>query len=184
LYRKKKDHSDNDLVGKMKETLRYLSSLIAPFFMCLVLPYFIVRFEHQSPSVWSMMTTSTSLFIIGFAITVGGLVIFIATIIMFIQIGNGTIMPWDPTTKLIVTSMYSHVRNPMILSLIVLQIGEAVLFTSYGIAALAIVNFTINTVYFIYSEEPGLEKRFGDAYVEYMKHVPRWIPRLKPWRPN
>jgi protein-S-isoprenylcysteine O-methyltransferase Ste14 len=101
---------------------------------------------------------------------------------MFILIGNGTIMPWDPTKKLIVVSLYSHVRNPMILSLIILQVGEAVLFASNGIAVLAILNFVINTIYFIYSEEPGLEKRFGEEYIEYKKNVPRWIPRLTPWQ--
>ena len=36
----------------------------------------------------------------------------------------------------------------------------------------------------ITSEEPGLEKRFGAEYVEYKRNVPRWIPRLKPWRPQ
>jgi len=36
---------------------------------------------------------------------------------------------------------------------------------------------------FICLEEPGLEKRFGAEYVEYKKHVPPWIPRIKAWRP-
>jgi protein-S-isoprenylcysteine O-methyltransferase Ste14 len=31
------------------------------------------------------------------------------------------------------------------------------------------------------SEEPGLEKRFGDDYRRYKANVPRWIPRLRPW---
>ncbi|MBT5920444.1 MAG: isoprenylcysteine carboxylmethyltransferase family protein, partial [Alphaproteobacteria bacterium] len=33
------------------------------------------------------------------------------------------------------------------------------------------------------SEEPGLEKRFGETYVRYKENVPRWIPRLTPWQP-
>ena len=165
----------------MKNILRHLSSFVAPIVMGFVLPYFIVLFERQS-SVQSAITSSISLLIIGLAICVVGLVLLIATIRMFILIGNGTIMPWDPTKKLIVVSLYSHVRNPMILSLIILQVGEAVLFASNGIAVLAILNFVINTIYFIYSEEPGLEKRFGEEYIEYKKNVPRWIPRLTPWQ--
>ena len=93
-------------------------------------------------------------------------------------------MPWDPSTELVVAGVYGHVRNPMILSIIILQAGEALLFTSYGIAVLAALNWAVNTLYFIYSEEPGLERRFGQEYVEYRKNVPRWIPRLKPWRPR
>ena len=165
----------------MKNILRHLSSFVAPIVMCFVLPYLIVLFEHQS-SVQSAITSSISLLIIGLAVCVVGLVLLIATIRTFILIGNGTIMPWDPTKKLIVVSLYSHTRNPMILSLIILQVGEAVLFASYGIAVLAILNFVINTIYFIYSEEPGLEKRFGEEYIEYKKNVPRWIPRLTPWQ--
>lgn len=166
----------------MKNVLRHLSSFIAPVVMCLVLPYLIIWFEHRSPI--PPVTPLTGLFIIGLAISVVGLVLFIATVRMFILIGNGTIMPWDPTRKLIVASLYGYVRNPMILSLIILQVGEAVLFVSAGIAILAALTFAINTIYFIFSEEPGLEKRFGAEYIEYKQNVPRWIPRLKPWRPT
>ena len=166
----------------MKNILRHLSSFIAPTVMCAVLPFLSVLFEHRAP-VRPVMTPSISLLIIGLAICAVGLALLIATIRLFIMIGNGTIMPWDPTRKLVIVSVYSHVRNPMILSLMVLLVGEAIVFASYGIALLAILNRAINTVYFIYSEEPGLEKRFGSEYIEYKKNVPRWIPRLKPWRP-
>jgi protein-S-isoprenylcysteine O-methyltransferase Ste14 len=30
-------------------------------------------------------------------------------------------------------------------------------------------------------EEPQLKSRFGADYVEYCRHVPRLIPRLRPW---
>ena len=92
-------------------------------------------------------------------------------------------MPWDPTRKLVVAGAYRYVRNPIILSVIILLAGEALFFGSYGIAVLAILFFVINSLYFIFSEEPGLEKRFGEAYREYKKNVPRWIPRWKPWDP-
>ena len=39
----------------------------------------------------------------------------------------------------------------------------------------------LNHFYFVYSEEPGLIKRFGDDYILYMENVPRWIPRRSPW---
>ena len=38
--------------------------------------------------------------------------------------------------------------------------------------------FLINTVYFMASEEPGLERRFGEDYRRYKAAVPRWRPRL------
>jgi protein-S-isoprenylcysteine O-methyltransferase Ste14 len=26
-----------------------------------------------------------------------------------------------------------------------------------------------------------MQKRFGNDYLTYKQHVPRWVPRLKPW---
>lgn len=166
----------------MKNILRHLSSFIAPIVMCIVVPYLIIRAE-QSSSTRPLINPSSILAILGIVVGVAGLIGLIATIRMFILIGNGTIMPWDPTRKFIVAGLYRHVRNPMILSLIIVQVGEALWFASWGIALLALINFALNTVYFIYSEEPGLEKRFGEEYAEYKKNVPRWIPRLRPWQP-
>jgi protein-S-isoprenylcysteine O-methyltransferase Ste14 len=37
-------------------------------------------------------------------------------------------------------------------------------------------------LYFPLVEEKALEKRFGAAYREYRQNVPRWLPRLRPWR--
>jgi protein-S-isoprenylcysteine O-methyltransferase Ste14 len=33
-------------------------------------------------------------------------------------------------------------------------------------------------------EEPALRKKYGDEYGTFCSHVPRWIPRLSPWRPK
>ena len=150
--------------------------------MCLVLPYLIVRAEHPSSDSLAI-SSSTILLVVGLVLSACGLTLLIATIRMFILIGRGTIMPWNPTRKLITGSVYGHVRNPMISSIIILQVGEAFVFASLGMAVLALIFFVVNTVYFIYSEEPGLEKRFGVEYIEYKQNVPRWLPRLKPWRP-
>jgi protein-S-isoprenylcysteine O-methyltransferase Ste14 len=67
---------------------------------------------------------------------------------------------------------------------ITIEAGEAILFASPWLALIALLFFAINHVYFIISEEPGLDKRFEQAYREYKKNVPRWIPRLKPWKPD
>ena len=40
----------------------------------------------------------------------------------------------------------------------------------------------INVVYIPLREEPGLERRFGDAYQRYRANVPRFVPRMSPWQ--
>ncbi len=167
----------------MKDFLRHLGSFIAPTMLGLVIPFTIVWAESQN-FTRPALVSSWILRIMGLLIGVIGLVLLILTIRTFILLGDGTIMPWDPSRKLITVNLYAYVRNPMILSLIILQVGEAILFKSPGITLLAILNFAVNTIYFLVSEEPGLEKRFGEDYRDYKKNVPRWIPRLKPWRPS
>ena len=98
--------------------------------------------------------------------------------------GEGTLAPWMPTKKLVISGLYRYVRNPMILGVLLVLWGESILFCSYRIAIWLVVFFIINHLYFSLFEEPGLIKRFGREYVEYKKNVRRWIPRLKPWYPQ
>ncbi|MEP6858961.1 MAG: hypothetical protein ABI994_11280, partial [Gemmatimonadales bacterium] len=48
----------------------------------------------------------------------------------------------------------------------------------------ALIFLGVNFIYIPLLEEPGLRLRFGDSYVEYYRHVPRLIPRLRPWGPE
>jgi protein-S-isoprenylcysteine O-methyltransferase Ste14 len=48
----------------------------------------------------------------------------------------------------------------------------------------ALLFFGLNAVYIPLLEEPLLALRFGDAYREYCRHVPRLVPRGRPWRPT
>jgi len=98
--------------------------------------------------------------------------------------GGGTPAPWDPVPKLVVAGPYRHVRNPMLIGVIVFLFAEALLFGSPALAAWAVVFTAINAVYFPLHEEPGLLKRHGEAYARYRRNVPRWLPRLRPWTPD
>jgi protein-S-isoprenylcysteine O-methyltransferase Ste14 len=100
---------------------------------------------------------------------------------LFINIGKGTLAPWSPTQKLVVIGPYRNVRNPMISSVLATLLGESIAFGSPGIFLEFLLFFGINHVYFLLSEEPGLEKRFGEEYRIYKRNVPRWIPRWRPW---
>ena len=58
--------------------------------------------------------------------------------------------------------------------------GEALALGSRGLAIWVSAFLVVNHVYFVFVEEPGLARRFGDDYDEYRREVPRWIPRLRP----
>ena len=104
------------------------------------------------------------------------------TMWLFHSIGHGTAAPWDPPRRLVVAGPYRHVRNPMLTSVFIIQTAEALLLNSWTILILLVVFVIANMLYFPLVEEKSLEKRFGDAYREYQRNVPRWIPRMKPWR--
>lgn len=159
----------------MKSFMKQVTSFILPVIVLLVVPFLIER--------RIVIELNPQLFL-GLVIVLVGLFVMAQTIWTFIRIGRGTLAPWNPTRKLIIGGMYAYVRNPMILGVFTVLLGEALAISSFGILSWALIFFAINTVYFIFSEEPGLEKRFGEEYREYKQNVPRWIPRLKPYRPE
>lgn len=136
----------------------------------ILIPLYIER-NISTKYTWNLLT---GLFIISI-----GLYVVIVTISTFIRIGKGTLAPWSPTKKLITGGIYGHVRNPMILGVLTVLIGEAIAILSINIFLWALIFFIINNIFFVLYEEPNLEKKFGNEYLEYKRNVPRWIPRFK-----
>ena len=100
---------------------------------------------------------------------------------LFATRGQGTPAPWDPPARLVVEGPYRHVRNPMITGVLLMLLAEALLLRSWALGGWLLVFAVGNAVYFPLFEEPGLRRRFGQAYLDYCAEVPRWIPRLRPW---
>ena len=126
------------------------------------------------PSPWNI--------VIGCVFTLVGLSLMISTNRLFTTIGKGTLAPWEPPKKLVVRGVYRHVRNPMITGALCILLGEAIFFGSWWLLGWFSFALILNLIYIPLSEEPGLVKRFGEDYVQYEQNVPRWIPRLTPWK--
>jgi len=165
-------------------TWQHLKAVILlPFMVTVVIPTIIIHFTGldgmavQRPAPWNV------LMVVGAAVVfVVGLVLFVATVSLFARIGRGTLAPWNPPQHLVVVGPYRHVRNPMISGLLSVLLAEALFFGSVPILVWFTLGLVVNSIYIPLAEEPGLEKRFGEKYVRYKQHVPRWIPRLTPWR--
>jgi protein-S-isoprenylcysteine O-methyltransferase Ste14 len=113
-----------------------------------------------------------------------GFVLFASSVYWFATRGAGTLAPWDPPRRLVVDGPYRHVRNPMIAGVIFVLFAEALLLLSALQTAWAVIFLVANLVYLPVIEEPQLERRFGEPYREYCRHVPRFVPRLRPWTPG
>ncbi len=93
--------------------------------------------------------------------------------------GKGTPAPIDPPKQLVMRGLYRYVRNPMYVGVLLILLGEAVLFESRVLFAYAGLVFLAFYLFVLVLEEPILKRKFGASYEQYYKLVPRWIPRTK-----
>jgi len=109
---------------------------------------------------------------------IGG-VILLRSFWNFIVEGRGTPAPMDPPRQLVVTGFYRRVRNPMYWGVVLILIGYFLWFGYWLLPPYALLVFIAAHLFVTLYEEPSLKKRFGAAYEDYFKRVPRWIPRFK-----
>ncbi|MEP6595368.1 MAG: isoprenylcysteine carboxylmethyltransferase family protein [Ginsengibacter sp.] len=159
----------------MKNLLKQIVSFILPVTVLVIVPLWIEKNRTIHPGAHLFL---------GLTCVLSGLTVMVLTISLFIKIGRGTLAPWSPTKKLVITGLYRYVRNPMILGVLTVLLGEALSLWSENILIWAASFFIINTIYFFIYEEPDLERKFGEDYREYKKHVSRWLPRLTPFYPD
>jgi protein-S-isoprenylcysteine O-methyltransferase Ste14 len=96
--------------------------------------------------------------------------------------GLGTPAPVFPTRRLVVTGVYRYVRNPMYVAVAAIILGQALLFGSVALLEYGAVVWLMFHLFVLLYEEPTLRGVFGSDYEAFRAAVPRWIPRLTPWR--
>ncbi len=93
--------------------------------------------------------------------------------------GRGTPAPIDPPKELVAVGLYRYVRNPMYVSGILVLGGWAIWSPSLPLIFAPFLFFAAAHTFVTLYEEPTLRAKFGASYQEYLRQVPRWIPRLK-----
>ena len=165
----------------MLRALRHLVAIaVLPFSVTILVPLWLAR---RNGVVLEMESSPLRIFsqLAGLAVLAVGLVLFVASLRRFDREGRGTLAPWDPPRRLVVQGPYAYVRNPMISGVLLVLVGEALVLRSGPHLEWALIFFLINAVYIPLLEEPLLRERFAEEYREYCRHVPRLVPRLRPW---
>jgi protein-S-isoprenylcysteine O-methyltransferase Ste14 len=152
--------------------------------VAVVVPAALVWIYGAAPGLGWPAPASVLPVLAGAALIAFGLPFWLQSIRLFVEVGEGTLAPWDPPRKFVVRGPYRRVRNPMISSLGFVLLGEALLLGSAPILLLFAGFAVTNGTYIPLIEEPGLLRRFGDDYRAYRNAVPRWIPRRRPWTPG
>lgn len=86
-----------------------------------------------------------------------------------------SLIPIKPATALVVSGPYRFTRNPMYVSLACLYLALALWFNIFWALILLPIVIVVVRYYVIAREERYLERKFGDAYVQYRARVRRWV---------
>lgn len=139
------------------------------------IPLWITRFRVPADEPGWQMALSAVLLLAGVA---PGL----ESVWRFIVFGWGTLVPTAPTEHLVVSGFYRYVRNPMYVGVLMALAGEILLFRSRGLVIFAALLWLGFHLFVCLYEERTLSRRHGEEYLCFKSHVPRWVPRVTPWR--
>ncbi len=111
------------------------------------------------------------------ALIAAGAALYLVCVWLFAVVGRGTPGPWDAPRRFVAVGPYRWVRNPIYVAALLVVLGEAWLFLSLSLLVYVVVMAILFHLFVIGYEEPTLSGTFGETYAEYLRTVPRWIPR-------
>jgi protein-S-isoprenylcysteine O-methyltransferase Ste14 len=158
-------------------------NLMTPFGF-LIFVSFVTALIFFSFYIDSLLNFSTAIFqpiilIIGLPLLIAGILLDCICIFCFIK-SKGTPVPLNPPKKIVTEGPYAYSRNPMLTGLFFQLFGFGILTSSVSLTFIITPLFILlNIIELKKIEEPELEKRLGNEYIEYRKRVPMFIPRLK-----
>ena len=151
-----------------------VATIAVPGAACVLIPYYILNGARISPTPPLGIPQVLAILIAGLGLY---MIVWVST--AFVRQGKGTPIPIDPPTRLVITGLYRYVRNPMYVGAVLITLAEAVYFGSAWLVLYAVGLWAALHTALVVFEEPQLKKRFGADYDQYLKAVPRWIPKMR-----
>ena len=122
----------------------FMSILILPFNVAVIIPALILYFSN-----YNYRAPDTIFLIAGICVLIAGLFLTIWTMVLFNNVGKGTLAPWNPPENLVVEGPYRYVRNPMIIGILMILFSEYWLLDAVQILLWAVLFFIINNIHFL-----------------------------------
>jgi protein-S-isoprenylcysteine O-methyltransferase Ste14 len=151
--------------------------VVAPAMLAGVIPWSITHWEFRPPF---LAVDATRL--AGVALILAGVPGVLDSFARFALEGLGTPAPIAPPRNLVVSGLYRYVRNPIYVAVVAVILGQGVLFADSRLLVYGASLWLFFHLAVIVHEEPTLRQSFGAEYDAYRANVPRWLPRLTPWR--
>jgi len=120
---------------------------------------------------------------VGAAVFATGVVVLVWCVVSFYTSGKGTLAPWAPPQRLVVSGLYRFSRNPMYIGVLLILIGWALLFRSTVLAWYAVAIAVAFHLRVVFGEEPWLARTHGEEWLNYKRSVPRWLWRRSSSKP-
>jgi len=102
-------------------------------------------------------------------------VILLAGAVLAMRRAHTSVAPWDPTTTLLTTGVFGISRNPIYVAFLMIQALLSLAGGNGWSLVLLPVSWYLLDVVQVRREERYLVKTFGDAYLDYTRHVRRWL---------
>ncbi|MCR5879916.1 isoprenylcysteine carboxylmethyltransferase family protein [Phenylobacterium sp. J367] len=151
--------------------------LVVPGTFAVYLPWAIAGGEMGPPFLGTEATRW-----LGWVMVAAGAAVVVEAQARFVWQGFGTPAPIAPPSRLVVGGFYRFVRNPMYVAVVTLTLGEALIYAEPWILAYAAALAAGFHAFIRLYEEPTLRRKFPADYPAFLAAVPRWLPRLTPWR--
>jgi len=170
-------------IPPMRRILAILGSaiflVIAPGMVAGYVPWRICRWHVGAPLLGSSLVR-----LVGVLLMAAGLPVLLDSFARFALQGLGTPAPIFPTSHLVVSGLFRYLRNPMYVAVVSLVLGQGLFFGSVRVLEYGVAVWAGFHLFVLIYEEPSLRKTYGPEYEQFCANVPRWIPRLRPWRRN
>jgi len=118
---------------------------------------------------------------LGVALMIPAALLLLDAFARFALEGRGTPAPIAPTETLVASGPYRFVRNPMYVAVVALILGQGLLLASLPTLAYGAAAWLTMHLFVVFYEEPRLSADHA-SYDAYRAAVPRWLPRLSPWK--
>lgn len=82
-----------------------------------------------------------------------------------------------PKPPLVLAGPYLRMRNPLLAGVVLALGGLGLAAGSVHLGLVTVAVAAAAHLWVVRVEEPRLRARFGAAYAEYLRRVPRWVPR-------
>lgn len=152
-----------------------LYGFIGPFSVLYIIPQFLMNLSNsKSQAGFGMPGIET----VGFIIIWCGAFLAVYCTALMLLFGKGTPLVTSAPQTIMNRNVYACARHPMMWSLMVVVLGEALMYGQPVLVIWLIALSRILHLIVVNYEEPQLEQRFGENWQKYCDVVPRWFPHF------